>query len=210
MIHFRSALVLLACAATVALSAGSEIAPQDAPASASKADSNLVDTTFDAGIEAKLAAAQAAWDKGSEASTPPGSPVSGSSLGGLLLQLFSGLAVLVVALFALLFLVQRANARKKATSGTGAGMIDLLESKSVGPSRQVMLIRLHNRVVAVAFNGPSATLLSEFAGTDAAEIIAESGTGKASIRDFASTLDTLMDRFRARPGETRTDPEGPR
>jgi flagellar biogenesis protein FliO len=115
-----------------------------------------------------------------------------------------------VALFAPLFLVQRANARKKAAAGTGAGLIDLLESKSMGPSRQVALVRLHNRVVAVAFNGPSATLLSEFAGTDAAEIIAESGTGKASIRDFATTLDTLMDRFRARPGESRDEPEAPR
>lgn len=211
MIHFRTPLLLLACAATVALSAKSDLPPRGATPSPAKPDTSVVvDTAFDASIDAKLAAAQAAWDRGSEASAAVASPVSGGSLAGLLLQLFSGLAVLVVALFALLFLVQRANARKRAAAGTGAGMIDLLETKSVGPSRQVALVRLHNRVVAVAFNGPSATLLSEFAGADAAEIIAESGTGKTSIRDFASTLDTLMDRFRARPGETRTGPEEPR
>jgi flagellar biogenesis protein FliO len=208
--HFRSLLVLLGCTATVALSAGSDPSSQGVAAPPSKIDASHSDTTSDSGIDAKLAAAQAAWDKGSASAPSAGSPVSGSSLGGLLLQLFSGLAVLVLSMFALLFLVQRARAKKNAAAGTGAGMIDLLESKSVGPSRQVTLIRLHNRVVAVAFNGPSATLLSEFGGTDAAEIIAESGNGRTSIRDFSATLDTLMDRFRARPGEKPSGSEAPR
>lgn len=205
MISFRSLFLLLACTASVAFSTGPE--PSSLPA---KADTALQDTASDSGIDAKLAAAQAAWDQGSQAPASSASPVSGSSLGGLLLQLFSGLAVLVLSLFVLLFLVQRARAKKGAAAGTGAGMIDLLESRSVGPSRQVALIRLHNRVVAVAFSGPSATLLSEFGGTDAAEIIAESGTGKASIRDFSATLDTLMDRFRARPEEKATGSGEPR
>lgn len=210
MISIRSFLLPLGCAATVALSAVSDPPDQSDPPAPSKTDTSLAATSSDSGIDAKVAAAQAAWDKGSQASAPTGSPVSGSSLGGLLLQLFSGLAVLVASLFAMLFLVQRARAKKNAAAGSGAGLIDLLESKSVGASRQVALVRLHNRVVAVAFNGPNATLLSEFGGSDAAEIIAESGTGKTSIRDFSATLDTLMDRFRARPGEKSTGPEEPR
>jgi flagellar biogenesis protein FliO len=210
MISFRSLLFLLGCAATAALSAGADLPDQGVAALPSKVDASRSDTTPDSGIDAKLAAAQAAWDKGSQAPATAGSPVSGRSLGGLLLQLFSGLAVLVLSMFVLLFLVQRARARKSAAAGNGAGMIDLLETKAVGPSRQVALVRLHNRVVAVAFNGPSATLLSEFGGAEAAEIIAESGNGRTSIRDFSTTLDTLMDRFRARPGEKTSGPGEPR
>lgn len=210
MISFRPLLVLLGCAASVALSAGSDLPAQGGATPSSKPDTSASATASDSGIDAKVAAAQAAWDKGSQSPASVGSPVSGSSLGGLLLQLFSGLAVLVLSMFALLFLVQRARAKKNAAAGSGAGMIDLLESKSMGPSRQVVLVRLHNRVVAVAFSGPNATLLSEFGGTEAAEIVAESGTGKTSIRDFSATLDTLMDRFRARPSEKPPRPEEPR
>jgi flagellar biogenesis protein FliO len=209
MISFHSLLVLLGCTATVAFSAGSDLSSQSVAVPPSKPDTGVAATASDSGIDAKVAAAQAAWDKGSPSAPSTGSPVSGSSLGGLLLQLFSGLAVLVLSMFALLFLVQRARAKKSAVAGNGAGMIDLLESKPVGPSRQVALVRLHNRVVAVAFSGPSVTLLSEFAGSDAAEIIAESGNGKTSIRDFSATLDTLMDRFRARPADA-AGPKEPR
>ena len=195
---YPRALALVALSVSIALAAPSEPVRPDT-ASVASATSLPPDTTTDSGIEAKLAAAQAAWDAGSPAATSTGSPVSGRSLGGLLLQLFTGLAVLALAVFALLLLVQRA--RRKTAAGTGGGLIDLLEAKSVGPSRQVALVRIHNRVVAVAFSGSSATTLAEFQGTEAAEILAESGTGKASIRDFAATLDTLMDRFRAKPDE---------
>lgn len=170
----------------------------DTAASRVRADSLRATMTPDSGLDNKLAAAQAAWDKGSGQPGNTGSPVSGPSLSGLILQVFASLAVLGAAAFALLYLTQRARKKASAQAGTGAGMIDLLETKSVGPGRHVALVRLHNRVVAVAFAGPSATLLSEFQGNDAAEIVAESGNGKTPIREFAATLDTLMDKFRGR------------
>jgi len=166
-----------------------------------RADSLRSTMTPDSGLDDKLAAAQAAWDKGSGQPAPVGSPVSGPSLFGLILQVFASLAVLGAAAFAMIFLTQRARRKRGGEAGNGAGMIDVLETKSVGPGRHVSLVRLHNRVVAVAFAGSSATLLSEFQGNDAAEIVAESGDGKTPIRDFAATLDTLMDKFRSSSGK---------
>lgn len=191
------------CATTV----GQDFSGKDSTISRERADSIKATMQPDTGLEAKLAVAQSAWDRNTPQGQSPASPVSGASLGGLLLQVFASLAVLGMAAFALLFLLQRAKAKKSASAGSGGGMIDLLETKSVGPSRHVSMVRLHNRVVAVAFSGQSTTLLAEFSGNDAAEIIAESGTGKASIREFAATLDTLMDKFRSRAAEKQERPE---
>jgi len=194
----------LAIAAGVAFSTPAiDTTAVDTMVSRVRADSLRATMTPDSGLDDKLAAAQEAWDKGSGQSSNAGSPVSGPSLFGLILQVFASLAVLGAAAFALVFLTRRANRKRSADAGTGAGMIDLLETKSVGPGRNVALVRLHNRVVAVAFAGPSATLLSEFQGNEAAEIVAESGNGKTPIREFAATLDTLMDKFRSKPSEQR-------
>ncbi|MEN9308199.1 MAG: hypothetical protein RL173_2131 [Fibrobacterota bacterium] len=194
---FRRILSAVAVSCGLALAAPEvDSTSVDSTTSRLRADSLRATMTPDSGLEDKLAAAQAAWDKGSGQPTPDESPVKGPSLFGLIVQVFASLAVLGAAAFAMVFLTQRARRKRGGEPGTGAGMIDLLESKSVGPGRHVALLRLHNRVVAVAFAGSSATLLSEFQGNDAAEIVAESGDGKTPIRDFAATLDTLMDKFR--------------
>lgn len=203
MIHFRlrfaiGAIVLLSLSTSIE---SQDFSGKDSAISRQRADSLKATMTPDSGLEGKLAVAQSAWDKNSPQGQATTSPVSGSSLGGVLLQVFASLAVLGLGGFALLFLLQRAKSKKSPQAGTSGGMIDVLETKSVGPSRHVSMVRLHNRVVAVAFTGQSATLLTEFDGNDAAEIIAESGTGKTSIREFAATLDTLMDKFRGRPAE---------
>lgn len=159
------------------------------------------DPAEDAQIQAKVRAAQAAWDSGPSAPPSSGSPVSGASLGGLLVQVFASLAILGFAALVLVFLLRRARGGK-TSSQTKGGLVDILETKSAGPSRQIAMIRLHNRVVAVAFTGQSSTLLSEFTGNEAAEIVADTGDGKTPIREFAATLDSLMDRFRPSPGQT--------
>lgn len=205
MIRFRSITTLLGGLISISLATGQDLPPRDTAALETSSDAPLSQAISDSGVEAKLAAAQAGWDQGSQAPPSVKSPVSGSSLGGLLLQVFASISVLILAALAMIVLVQRARRKHASAAGTGAGMIDLLESRSVGAGRQVNLIRLHNRVVAVAYSGQTATVLSEFAGTDAAEIIAESGTGKTSIREFSATLDSLMDKFRAHPGDKPAD-----
>ena len=157
------------------------------------------DPVEDSAIQAKVRAAQAAWDSGPNAAASSGSPVSGASLGGILVQVFASLAILGFAALVLVFLLRRAKGGKGASPNKG-GLVDILETRSAGPSRQIAMVRLHNRVVAVAFTGPSSTLLSEFTGNDAAEIIADAGDGKTPIREFSATLDSLMNRFRHTPG----------
>lgn len=158
------------------------------------------DPVEEAEIQAKVRAAQAAWDSGPSAPASSGSPVSGASLGGILVQVFASLSILGFAALVLVFLLRRAKGGKGSSQNRG-GLVDVIETRSVGPSRQIAMVRLHNRVVAVAFTGQSSTLLSEFTGNEAAEIVAESGDGKTPIREFAATLDGLMDRFRHQPGQ---------
>lgn len=194
---------MLAWCATLALSSsipaqtpglGDSTAPAPQPT-----HSAAVDPAEEAEIQAKVRAAQAAWDSGPNAVASSGSPVSGASLGGILVQVFASLAILGFAALVLVFLLRRARGGK-TSSQTRGGLVDILETKSVGPARQIAMLRLHNRVVAVAFTGQSVALLTEFCGNEAAEIVADTGDGKTPIREFAATLDSLMDRFRHAPG----------
>ena len=173
-------------------------ADADSVATSRDSPARQIPSEEDSALRAKVAAAQAAWDEGPGKAPVAGSPVSGASLGGALVQVFASLAVLAAAAIALLFLVRRVRSRN-AMSQSKAGLVDILETRAAGPSRQISLVRIHNRVVAVAFSGQSATLLSEFSGAEAAEIVAETGDGKTSIKEFAATLDHLMDRFRSHP-----------
>lgn len=151
---------------------------------------------------ARLKTAQEAWDRnGTEHAQSAGSPVSGSSLGSLFLQLFTSLALLAALGFAGVFVFRKARGKK--LSGPNGSLVDILETMPLPGGRQIALVRIHDRVVAVAFSAGSASAISEFTGASAAEIIAETGLGKTSVSEFAATLDTLMDRFRHPPASRR-------
>ena len=142
-----------------------------------------------------LRAAQEAWDKGPNAAPKDaGASLSAGSLVGGLFQVLSGLAFLVLIAVAGLFVLRRVRGKSSFTR-TGS-MIDVLETAPAGPGRQICLVRIHDRVVAVAFAQSSAAAVAEFTGTSAAEILADSGTGRANVRDFSATLESFMERFR--------------
>ncbi|HNY30439.1 MAG TPA: flagellar biosynthetic protein FliO [Fibrobacteria bacterium] len=156
-------------------------------------------------VRSRLATAQEAWDRGSptrDAAT--GSPVSGSMLGSLLLQLFTSIALLAAIAFAGLFLYRKA--RGKNQRGAHGSLVDVLETTALPGGRQISLVRVHDRVVAVAFTASSASAVAEFTGDSAAEILAETGIGKNTVAEFASTLDTFMNRFRQNPNASRSRP----
>jgi flagellar biogenesis protein FliO len=165
--------------------------PDTAAAARSAADDSIA--------SARLRAAQDAWDKGAGADKAASAPLSAGSLAGSFLQVLTGLAFLVLVAVAGLFLLRRLRGRGPA-NGRGL-MIDVLETLPVGAGRQVCLVRIHDRVVAVAFAHSAVSAVAEFTGTSAAEILAETGTGKAPMRDFASSLESLMDRFRQKGGK---------
>lgn len=150
----------------------------------------------------RLKTAQEAWDRGGTDRPPSsGSPISGSTLGSLFLQLFTSLALLGVFAFAGILLYRKARGKK--SDGSRGSLVDILETTPLSGGRQISLVRIHDRVVAVAFTASSAAAVAEFTGDSAAEIIAETGIGKNSVTEFASTLDTLMDRFRHNPNAPR-------
>jgi flagellar biogenesis protein FliO len=178
--------------------------PAAADTSAARPDTSAARSASDDSIgAARLRAAQDAWDKGSGADKTASPSLSAGSLVGSLLQVLTGLAFLLLVALAGLFLLRRV--RGKGASGGRGLMIDVLETVPVGAGRQISLVRIHDRVVAVAFAHSSASAVAEFTGTSAAEILAETGTGKAPMRDFASSLDSLMDRFRQK-GEKEDRP----
>lgn len=198
---FRQTVLAFAAIATLSVAVSAQ-APgaADTAAPPPPAREAPTDPAEDSAIRAKVLAAQAAWDSGPGGNPATASPVSGASLGGVLVQVFASLAILGFAALVFVFLLRRARGGKTVSQARG-GLVDILETKSVGPSRQIAMVRLHDRVVAVAFTGQSATLLSEFSGSQAAEIVAETGDGKTPIREFAATLDGLMDRFRTNPAQ---------
>ena len=152
-----------------------------------------------------LRAAQEAWDRGPNAAPKDaGASLSAGTLVGGLFQVLSGLAFLVLIAVAGLFVLRRVRGRSGLTR-TGS-MIDVLETAQAGPGRQICLVRIHDRVVAVAFAQSSAAAVAEFTGTSAAEILADSGTGRANVRDFSATLESFMERFRKQPSSSGDRP----
>jgi flagellar biogenesis protein FliO len=150
----------------------------------------------DSVAEARLRTAQAAWDKSAPA-TQDGAPISGAGLMGSLAQLLAGLGFLALVGAGGLLVVRRARGRNP--SRPGGSQMDLLETLPAGPGARVALVRVHDRVVAVAFSGSGVAPLAEFSGPQAAEILADSGGGRTAVKDFASSLESLMERFRKHP-----------
>lgn len=178
-------------------------APSDsvlAPTPDSLARDSVVATAPDSQELAKLEAIQRAWDGDSARRlAPAGTP----RVGSLLAQLVASLAVLLgLAGFALL-LVRRIRQKSKGGAKGGGSLLDLLETRSLGQGNHLTLVRIHDRVVAVGHGPGGVNALVEFQGNDAARILAESGDGAVSVRDFTATLDTFLDRFRAAPAPAK-------
>jgi flagellar biogenesis protein FliO len=143
----------------------------------------------------RLRAAQQAAEKGgsSGAVDAPASLSPGSLAHGMF-QVVSGLAFLVLVAFGGLFVLHRV--RRKTVFGQRGSLVDILETTPAGPGRQICLVRVHDRVVAVAFAASSVAPIAEFTGASAAEILADSGSGRTTAREFSATLDTFMERIR--------------
>lgn len=152
-------------------------------------------TAIDSLSAAHLRAAQQAADRDAAPGAGAASaPLSAGSLAHSLFQVLSGLAFLVLVAFGGLFVLNRV--RRKTVSGRRGSLVDILETAPAGPGRQICLVRVHDRVVAVAFAASSVAAIAEFTGTSAAEILADSGTGGSTVREFSATLDSFMERFR--------------
>lgn len=181
----------------VALALGLSLAAPSVPADSTSPDSAALDSTISALPDsqelAKLEAVQRAWD-GDSASRL--APASAPRVGSILAQLVASLAVLLgLAGFGLLLVRRIRQKSKSAASGAGS-LLDLLETRSLGQGNHLTLVRIHDRVLAVGHGPGGVGTVTEFQGNDAARILAESGDGAVSVRDFTATLDSFLDRFR--------------
>ena len=183
-----SAFLLLASADTAA------VHPQDTAAAAA--------VRPDSASEAKLRAAQAAWDR-SAPSSERGASVTATGLLGALAQILAGLGFLALVGAGGFLVVRKARGRS-APRSVGSQM-DLLETIPAGPGARVSLVRIHDRVVAVAFSGAGAAAVAAFSGPQAAEILADSGPGRSTVKDFATSLEGFMERFRKQPPAPREE-----
>jgi len=187
-----SLLLLVSAISATSLSTDS----QAVVAPAGRADSASTQAAATDSVSAsRLRVAQQAADKGvsSGVADAPASLSPGSLAHGLF-QVVSGLAFLVLVAFGGLVVLHRV--RRKTVSGRRGSLVDILETSPAGPGRQICLVRVHDRVVAVAFAGSSVAPIAEFTGASAAEILADSGSGRTTAREFSATLDTFMERFR--------------
>lgn len=149
---------------------------------------------------AKLAAVQSAWD-GDSASRRADAPAR-RSVGSTLAQIGASLALLLGLAVAGLLLVRRSRRRGGGSRQRQGALLDVLESRSLGQGNSISLVRVHDRVVAVGHGPGGVSPLAEFLGADAAGILAESGDGAVSVRDFTATLDSFLERFRSAPQGT--------
>jgi len=181
-------------ATAIAPDSSAAVAPtsrSDSAASPSAASASAIDSLS----ASHLRAAQQAADREAVPGTgETAAPLSAGSLAHGLFQVLSGLAFLVLVAFGGLFAVNRV--RRKTVSGRRGSLVDILETAPAGPGRQICLVRVHDRVVAVAFAASSVAAIAEFTGTSAAEILSDSGTGGSTVREFSATLETFMERFR--------------
>lgn len=152
----------------------------------------------DSALSAKVEALGKKLDE--ESGKSQGAVVDGRTLGLLVVQVLLALSVVGGLGFGALFAWSKLNRRNARTQ---SGVVDVLETRTLAPGRQLHLIRLHNRVAAVVTTAHGAAAVAEFRDNEAAEIIAELGAGSVSARDFGAALDTLMARFR-KPGSEGT------
>jgi len=167
-----------------------------------------VETGVSDSVEAsKLLAVQSAWD-GDSASRREGA-ASGASVGWTLAQIVASRLLLLGISVAGILLVRKVR-RGENRRGSAGSLLDVLESRSIGQGNHVTLVRVHDRVVAVGHGQGSVSPLAEFVGADAAAILAETGSGAVTVKDFAETLDTFLERFRSTPrAPMGADREGP-
>lgn len=164
-----------------------------------------VTTTASDSVEAaRLLAVQAAWD-GDSMSRRAGAP-SPATVGGTLAQIVASL-LLLLGITVVGILLLRKVRRGEKRRGVAGSLLDVLESRAIGQGNHVSLVRVHDRVIAVGHGQGSVTPLAEFVGTDAAAILAETGSGAVTVKDFTATLDTFLERFRSNPRSP--DAEGP-
>lgn len=182
-------------------------APEDSLLPDSTSLDSVVFTAPDSQELAKLEAIQRAWDGDSAIRSGPSTP---PSAGSVVAQIVASLAVLLgLAGFGLL-LVRRIRLKSKSRAAGAGSMLDLLETRSLGQGNHLTLVRVHDRVVAVGHGPGGVNTVVEFQGNDAARILAETGDGAVSVRDFTATLDSFLDRFRtaspppSNPSDDRT------
>lgn len=164
------------------------------PAGSSRAS---IEASVSDSIEAsKLLAVQSAWD--GDSTSRRNEDRSPRSVGSTLIQIVSSLLLLLGLSVAGILLLRKVRRRETRRSGVGS-LLDVLESRPLGQGNHVSLVRVHDRVIAVGHGQGSVSPLAEFVGADAAAILAESGNGVVTVKDFAATLDTFLERFRSNP-----------
>lgn len=176
------------------------LAAQPATDAASLTDSVQTATAAAAAIDsaetAKLKAVQSAWDGDStvrRAGVPPA-----ASVGATLAQIFASLLLLLGLAVAGILLLRKVRRGAPRRGGAGS-LMDVLETRPLGHGNHLSLVRVHDRVIAVGHGQGTISPLAEFSGSDAAAILAETGDGAVTVRDFAATLDTFLERFRTNP-----------
>lgn len=175
------------------------LATQPGSDSASPADSSRtsIEASVSDSVEAsKLLAVQSAWD--GDSTSRRSEDRSPRSVGSTLIQIVSSLLLLLGLSVAGILLLRKVRRRETRRSGVGS-LLDVLESRPLGQGNHVSLVRVHDRVIAVGHGQGSVSPLAEFVGADAAAILAESGNGVVTVKDFAATLDTFLERFRSNP-----------
>lgn len=183
-----------------------------APMTDSIIDASAAAPTFpvasDSEAAAKLEAVQRAWDGDSAARS--GEVSAPRTVGSTVVQILASLALLAGLAVTGFVLVRKVRRAPGPGRGRGGSLLDVLESRPLGQGNAVTLVRVHDRVLAVGHGPGGVSALAEFHGAEAAGILAETGDGAVSVRDFSATLDTFLDRFRTSPqAPARRDEEAP-
>ena len=122
--------------------------------------------------------------------------VKSESIGWLMARMGFYLALVIGAIYAVMWFVKRFGLAGR--SKIGGGSMDTLEVLPLGPNRAVMLVRVTDRVYLLAQTPGAISVLDKIEGEKAIEVIASS-KGVVSISQFKDVFSSFMGKIKKNP-----------
>lgn len=121
-------------------------------------------------------------------------PASDSSMLSAVVKMISALVVVILAVYAGLYLLRKLMGKRYGQGGRG-DVLDVLQTTYIGPHKTISLVRVANRSVLVGVTDSQISTLTELDEAETAEIMADAKTSEPVDR-FAGMLKTAGDKLR--------------
>ncbi|MCU0610082.1 MAG: flagellar biosynthetic protein FliO [Chitinispirillaceae bacterium] len=113
----------------------------------------------------------------------------------VILRIIGSLGIIIALILGLLWLLKKAGLAGTARRGGGGGSMDVLEAVSLGPNRNVVLVRVRDMVYVCGSTVSSVTLLDKLDGAKATELLA-SEKGPSTVVQFKDAFNQFLSKVK--------------